>query len=154
MDMDDERPALIGIEEEFAQLDAELKRIAAMPAETPEQRNALLLALQGFRAEWNDKVRAGDDAPAWRRSIDGAIARGFDGLIAALGRTGDGAGGISQQMLQEHLKPVFDELGVGLRQNLVEKFGKRPPPGTPPPQVNAADVAGMLFTLFGPPKQK
>ena len=142
------------IEDEFAELDAELKRLAAMPVQTPEQRNALLITLEALRADWQARAQA--DAPAWRQAVDAAVARGFDGLAADLVRAG-GSGGqfqLDAAMVQTHLRPVLDALADGLKQNLVAKFGRRPPPGTPPPKVDGADVAAMFLTLFGPPKKK
>jgi hypothetical protein len=154
--MDDDKK-LPSIEEEFAELDAELKRISALPVETPEQRNGLLLALENLRAEWLEKGRAlPADAPPWRRAVDDAITVGFDGIIGDLQRGGVPGYqfNLSNELVMRHLKPVFDALTDGLKQNLVTKFGKRPPPGAPPPKVDAADVAGMLVTLFGPNKKK
>jgi hypothetical protein len=150
--MDDD-PKLPSIEEEFAELDAELKRIAALPVQTPEQRNALLMALEAIRADWMTKAQA--DAPPWRKLIDSAMATAFDGLINDLAlNTSETNMKLDPAMVQKHLRPVFDSLAEGLKQNLVQKFGKRPPPGQPPPKVDGADVAAMLFTLFGPSKKK
>ena len=145
---------LPSIEEEFAELDAELKRIASLPVQTPEQRNALLVALEALRADW--EARARGDVPPWRKTVDQAVAKAFDGLILDLQRSGDATGAfkLDAPLLQAHLRPVFDALAEGLKQNLVQKFGKRPPPGTPPPKVDGADVAAMLLTLLGPPKKK
>jgi hypothetical protein len=145
---------LPSIEEEFAELDAELKRIAAMPLRTREQQSALLLALESLRDGWQQKGRARPNAPAWRRVVDDAIAAAFDGVLGEI-RAGGGEGlRLEPQMLQRHLGPVFDAVADGLRRNLVEKFGKPQAPGAPPAQVDAADVAGILLTLFGPPKKK
>jgi hypothetical protein len=142
------------IEDEFAELDAELKRIAAMPVETPEQRNALLMTLEALRADWEARARA--DAPEWRKQVDAAVAKGFDGLREDLQRAGRSGANfqLDGPTIQHHLRPVLDALADGLKQNLVAKFGKRPPPGAPPPQVDAADMAAMFLTLFGPPKKK
>jgi hypothetical protein len=148
---DNELPS---IEEEFAELDAELKRIAAMPLRTREQQNSLLAALESLRDGWQQKGRARTDGPEWRRIVDEAIAKAFDGLLLEVR---DGAANVVRldpQMLQRHLRPVFDAVADGLRRNLVQKFGKKQPPGAPPPQVDATDVAGILHTLFGPPKKK
>jgi len=148
---------LPSIEEEFAELDAELKRIAAMPLRTREQQNALVVALESLRDGWQKKGRAHLDAPAWRRVVDEAITTAFDGLLAEV-RAGaaDGAGGLrlDPQMLQRHLRPVLDAVADGLRRNLVQKFGKPQPPGAPPPEVDGTDVAAILLTLFGPTKKK
>lgn len=148
---------LPSIEEEFAALDVELKRIAAMPLRTREQQNALLMALESLRDGWQQKGRALGDAPAWRRVVDEAISAGFDGVLAEVRASAGDAGGVVRldpQMLQRHMRPVLDAVADGLRQNLVQKFGKPQPPGAPPPQVDGADVAGILLTLFGPPKKK
>jgi hypothetical protein len=144
---------LPSIEEEFAELDAELKRIASLPVETPEQKNALLIALQGLRDDWAAKRRP--DAPPWRLTVDAAVGKALDGLIADLGRSSQQAQvSFDAALLQSHLRPIFDALGEGLKQNLVQKFGQRPKPGEAPPKVDGADVAAMLFTLFGPTKKK
>jgi hypothetical protein len=148
---------LPSIDEEFAQLDAELKRIAAMPLRTPEQQNALLMALESLRDGWHERGRARNDAPAWRRVVDEAIAAAFDGVLSEVrGSAGDPAGTVrlDPQMLQRHMRPVFDAVADGLRRNLVQKFGKAQPPDGPPPQVDGADVAAILLTLFGPTKKK
>lgn len=152
---DDELPS---IEQEFAELDAELKRIAAMPLRTREQQNALLVALESLRDGWQKKGRAHLDAPPWRRVVDEAVTVAFDGLLAEV-RAGaaDAAGSLLRldpQMLQRHIRPVFDAVADGLRQNLVQKFGKKQPPGAPPPEVDGTDVAAILLTLFGPTKKK
>jgi hypothetical protein len=150
-----DEPDLPSIEDEFADLDSELKRIASLPVETAEQRNALLVALEAMRADWEAKGRAHPDAPEWRRAVDRGIAGAFDGLIGDLARAGSGgAFNFDNALLQAHLRPVFDVLADGLKRNLVQKFGQRPPPGVPPPKVDGADVAAMLLTLFGPPKKK
>jgi hypothetical protein len=155
--MDDERrmdDELLSIEDEFAELDAELKRLAAMPVETPEQKNAMLLTLEALRADWQARVKA--DAPAWRRAVDEAVAKGFDGLAEEVKRAGQGNEHfqLDAPLIQKHLAPVIEALADGLKRNLVEKFGKRPPPGAPQPKVDGADVAAMFLTLFGPPKKK
>lgn len=148
---------LPSIEEEFAELDAELKRIAAMPLRTREQQNALVVALESLRDGWQQKGRAHVDAPPWRRVVDEAVTVAFDGLLAEV-RAGaaDAAGTLrlDPQMLQRHIRPVFDAVADGLRQNLVHKFGKPQPPGAPPPEVDGTDVAAILLTLFKPPKKK
>lgn len=149
---------LPSIEEEFAELDAELKRIAAMPLRTREQQNQLLLALESLRDGWQKKGRAAN-APPWRRFIDEAISRAFDGLLAEVrARAGDitsgGAVQLDPQMLQRHVRPVFDAVADGLRINLKQKFGGPQAPGSKPPDVDSADVAGILLTLFGKPKKK
>jgi len=148
---------LPSIEDEFAELDAELKRIAAMPLRTREQQNALLMALESLRDGWHNKGRAQNDAPAWRRVVDDAIAAAFDGVLTEVRASAGDAAGIVRlepQMLQRHMRPVFDAVANGLRQNLVQKFGKAQPPGAPAPQVDGADVAAILLTLFGPTKKK
>jgi hypothetical protein len=147
---------LPSIEEEFAELDAELKRISSLPVHTPEQQNALLVALQSLRAEWEEKAKVHGEAPLWRRLVDNSVQKALDGLIGDLGRGSVQGGAIhfDNALVQSHLKPVFEALTDGLKQNLVEKFGKRPPPGAPPPKVDGADVAAMLLTLFGPNKKK
>lgn len=145
---------LPSIEEEFAELDAELKRIAAMPLRTREQQNSLLMALESLRDGWQKKGRAQVDAPPWRRLVDDAIAAAFDGVLGEVRVGAHDAVRLDPQLLQRHLRPVFDALADGLRRNLVQKFGKPQPPGAPPAQVDAADVAGILLTLFAPPKKK
>jgi len=145
------------IEQEFAELDAELKRIAALPLRTREQQNALVMALESLRDGWQEKAKVRTDAPEWRRLVDDAIAAAFDsilGEVRASAASGDTQLKLQPEMLQRHLRPVLDAVADGLRRNLVQKFGKPQPPGAPPPQVDAADVAGILLTLFGPPKKK
>ncbi|MCA1664381.1 MAG: hypothetical protein LC659_08960 [Myxococcales bacterium] len=149
---------LPSIDEEFAELDAELERIAAMPLRTREQQNALLMALESLRDGWHEKGRARGDAPTWRRVVDEAIAVAFDGVLAEVRAGAGDAGGVVRlepQMLQRHMRPVLDAVADGLRQNLVHKFGgKAQLPGAPPPEVDGADVAAILLTLFGPTKKK
>jgi hypothetical protein len=152
---------LPGIEEEFAELDRELKRLAAMPLRTREQQNALLMALESLRDGWQKKGRA-PDAPGWRRVIDEAISTAFDGLLAEMrADAGDPtkaaqAGNVSldPRLLQRHFRPVFDAIADGLRKNLVQKFRGPQQPGAPTPEVDSADVAAILLTLFGPTKKK
>jgi len=148
---------LPSIEEEFAELDVELKRIAAMPLRTREQQNQLLLALESLRDGWQKKGRA-PNAPPWRRVVDEAISVAFDGLLAEVrARAGDIAGGgvqLDPQLLQRHIRPVFDAVADGLRMNLKQKFGGPQAPGSKPPDVDSADVAAILLTLFGPKKKK
>ena len=148
---------LPSIEEEFAALDAELKRIAAMPLRTREQQNALVVALESLRDGWQKKGRAQLDAPAWRRVVDEAVTAAFDGILAEVrAGAGDAAGVVrlDPQMLQRHLRPVLDAVADGLRKNLVHKFGKPQPPGAPPPEVDGTDVAAILLTLLRPTKKK
>jgi hypothetical protein len=148
---------LPSIEEEFAELDAELKRIAAMPLHTREQQNALLMALESLRDGWHKKGRAQSDAPAWRRVVDDSIAFAFDGVLAEVRASAGNAAGVVRldpEMLQRHMRPVFDAVADGLRRNLVRKFGTPPPPGAPPPEVDGADVDAPLPPLFRPTKKK
>ena len=49
---------------------------------------------------------------------------------------------------------VAEAIGEGLRKNLVNKFGGPKVPGAPLPEVDGADVAAILLTLFKPPKKK
>jgi hypothetical protein len=150
--MDEDFPS---IEEEFAQLDAELKRIAQLPVRTPEQQDALIVALESLRADWETKWKARENAPAWRAAVDTAIVNAFDELIRnARKRGSDGAFRIDPEMVKRALEPVLQELSDGLRKNLVDKFGKKPPPGTTPPKVDSTDVAAILLTVFGPPPKK
>ncbi len=153
MDGDKDLPS---IEDEFSELDREMKRIAAMPTATPEQQNALLIALESLREDYNQKLAARTDGPEWRRVVDAGVTRAFDGLILDLRRKVSFGGNVQldSQMVQQHLEPVFFAVAAALQKNLVEKFGKRPPPGTPPPKVDGADLAAMLFTLFGPAGKK
>jgi hypothetical protein len=148
---------LPSIEEEFAQLNTELERIAALPLRTPEQQNALVVALESLRDAWQQKGKGQPGLPEWRRVVDAAIGTAFDGVLGELraaASAGHGKLQLDAQLLQRHLKPVLDEIANGLRRNLVQKFGTPPPPGAPPLEVEAADVAGILLTLFGPPPKK
>jgi hypothetical protein len=148
---------LPSIEEEFAELDAELKRISALPLRTREQQNTLVLALESLRDSWQKKARARPDLPEWRRLVDDAIAAAFDSVLGEVRTSAGDADGkvrLDPQMLQRHLRPVLDAVADGLRRNLVQKFGKPQPPGAPPPEVDTADVAAILLTLFGPTKKK
>jgi hypothetical protein len=150
--VDDEFPS---IEEEFAQLDAELKRIAQLPVRTPEQQDALIVALETLRSDWEARWKAKEGAPAWRGAVDAAIVNAFDELVRNARKRGpDGTFRIDPEMVKRALEPVLQELSDGLRKNLVDKFGQRPPPGTPPPKVDSTDVAAMLLTVFGPPPKK
>ena len=148
---------LPSIEEEFAELSTELERIAALPLRTREQQNALLMALESLRDGWQKKGRASANVPEWRRLVDDAIAAAFDSVLGEVRATAGDADGnvrLDPQMVQRHLRPVFDAVADGLRRTLVQKFGKPQPPGAPPAQVDAADVAAILLTLFGPTKKK
>ena len=148
---------LPSIDEEFAQLNVELARVAAMPLRTREQQNSLLVMLESLRDGWREKGRAQSNAPEWRRLVDDSIAAAFDSVLGELRATignRDGKPQLDSAMLNRHLRPVLDAVADGLRRNLVQKFGKPQPPGTPPAQVDAADVAGILLTLFGPTKKK
>ncbi|HEX6836376.1 MAG TPA: hypothetical protein VF334_07365 [Polyangia bacterium] len=148
---------LPSIEDEFAALDAEIKRIAAMPLRTREQQNALLVALESLRDGWQKKGRAQPEAPPWRRVVDEAITAAFDGILAEVRAGAAEAAGVVRLdplMLQRHLRPVLDAVADGLRRNLVQKFGKPQPPGAPPPEVDGTDVAAIFLTLFSKPKKK
>lgn len=145
------------IDEEFAELNAELARVAAMPLKTREQQDSVLVMLESLRDSWHEKGRAKTHAPEWRRLVDDSIAAAFDSVLGELRATignRDGRAQLDSAMLTRHLRPVLDAVADGLRRNLVQKFGKPQPPGAPPPQVDGADVAAILLTLFGPPKKK
>jgi hypothetical protein len=150
---DDELPS---IEEEFAQLDAELKRIAQLPVRTPEEQNAVILMLENLRNNWEEAYKAKEGAPAWRHSVDAAIVNAFEELLRNVRKgAADGTFRLDNEMVKRAIEPVLHELSAGLQKNLFDKFAKRPPPGTPPPKVDGADVAAILFSVFGPaPKKK
>src|SRR3954468_6893808 len=121
--MDDDFPS---IEEEFAQLDAELKRIAQLPVRTPEQQDALIVALESMRSDWEEKYKAKEGAPDWRRAVDAAIVNAFEELLRTARKRGpDGTFRIDPMMIKRAVEPVLDELSAGLRKNLVEKFGQK-----------------------------
>jgi hypothetical protein len=133
----------------------ELNKIAAMPVTTAEQSNGILVALEGLRADWKKRpVRP--DLPEWRRAAESALDVAFDGVIRDLQRDAlrGGVPQLDQLTLKKFLEPVFDELSTGLQRAFVEKFGKKPEPGAPPKKIEAADIAGALFMLFGPPPKK
>jgi hypothetical protein len=152
---DQKKPPTFG--DELQGLDERLKRITTMPLGTEEQRTALLTTLTGLKQELDDSVRARPDAPGWRRSIDAALTVALDGIIGDFQRGSGAPAGqlrLDPAMLRRHLEPVFLELSEALQRNFVEKFSQPRPPGAPPIQVDGADVAAMLLTLFGAPKKK
>ncbi|MGZ3430023.1 MAG: hypothetical protein ACXVCV_25405 [Polyangia bacterium] len=148
---------LPSIEQEFAELDAELKRIAALPLRTREQQNTLVMALESLRDSWLQKGRAHGDRPEWRRVVDEAIIAAFDSVLAEVRASAGDADGkvrLDPQLVQRHLRPVFDAVAEALRRKLVQKFATPQPPGAPSPEVDGADVAAVLLTLFAPKKTK
>lgn len=152
--MADELPS---IEAEFAELEGELARLAIMPVHTQEQHNTLVIALETLRDAWHKRAQA-PDAPGWRRAAEEAVSTGFDGVLgevrASAAEVSRGKVQLDSQMLQRHMRPALDALADGLRRNLVQKFRAPVAPGAEPPKVDAADVAGILLTLFAPPKKK
>jgi len=119
--------------------------------------SALLICAAAVASLTAASLRDPDTRDADKPAEVARLRAHFDSVLGELRATignRDGRAQLDSAMLTRHLRPVLDAVADGLRRNLVQKFGKPQPPGAPPPQVDGADVAAILLTLFGPPKKK
>lgn len=130
--LEDIDPAVLAeIEAEFAAISTEIQRISALPASEAPKKPALLAAL---RADWKKKAGERDpNRPEWRKSLDEALDRAIDKLMAdSIVELPDGqmAFQMNNQTLQSEAPPILKALLGGFTAMLQEKL--KPQPGAAP----------------------
>jgi hypothetical protein len=116
-----------------------------------------VLALAGLKSEWDKRLEGRFDQPVWRRRIDEAISKALANILQAgqtIDRHGNLGFALDSEQVKEHVVPVVDTALEGLEQKFLDKWVKKPGEPDKKPEVDAADLGGLLSLLVRPKLKK
>jgi hypothetical protein len=149
---------VLSIDEEFAELEAELERITALPIAGGGEANQAFQALDQLRRKWLERTAARADAEGWKARVERACAEAFDRLLRlahGIDAEGNLRFDLNQKSLGKHAGPLVGTAVESLADDFLKRWApKDAAPAETPRQVGPEDVAGLLAAILRPRPKK